>query len=294
MNTKYVLFALTHVFGFSLLVNACSTLPTKSYTDLESFQDSLAVGGFGPKLVVIPAGRFLMGSLVEKGSIRPTEQPTHEVSFNKPFAIGKYELTFADYDAFVKATGYSKPSDLGWGTKYWGRGKTPVFNVSWHDAQRYLEWLSLQTGAKYRLPSEAEWEYAARAATRTIYHTGDCINAEQANFHDKEPYANCKPSGAYRGKVIKTGSFPPNPWGLHDVHGNILEWTQDCWHENYNDAPSDGSTWLTENNGNCDRRVLRGGSWSGRAVELRSSARTGNLIDQKSIFIGFRVMRELN
>ena len=236
----------------------------------------------------------MMGSSVSTGEGFTAESPTHQVNINRSIAIGKYELSFQEYDLFVNSTGYEKPSDLGWGTKYWGRTDTPVFNVSWQDAQRYLEWLSDQTGAHYRLPTEAEWEYAARAGTRTAYNTGECINANLANFHDKEKFNDCNPTELYRGKVVAVGSFPANLWGLHDVHGNVLEWTQDCWHDNYVDAPSDGTAWLDENRGNCKRRVLRGGSWSGRALDLRSASRASNLVDHKSIFIGFRVVRELN
>ena len=294
MIKKHLFFALTHISLISLLGAGCSTLPGKSYKELETFQDKLSSGGFGPVLIVVPAGQFTMGTSSDNDAVFSSEQPKHQVFIHKSFAIAKFELTFREYDIFVKSTGYEKPSDLGWGTKHWGRGKTPVFNVSWDDAQKYLAWLSSQTGASYRLPTEAEWEYGARAGTATPFHTGACINAEQANFHDKEQYKKCEPTGTYRGKVIETGSFPPNAWGIHDMHGNVWEWIQDCWHDNYENAPANGFAWLDEDNGNCKRRVLRGGSWSGRATELRSAARTGNLSDQKSIFIGFRVVRELD
>ena len=236
-----------------------------------------------------------MGAVTDSKPSASSEQPAHSVNFQRPFAIGKFELSFREYDIFVNATGYTKPSDQGWGTLYWGRNSTPVFNVSWHDAKKYLEWLSQQTGARYRLPTEAEWEYAARAGTTTEFSTGDCIDAQQANFHAKEAFNECQLSQVYKGKVIDTGSFPPNPWGLHDVHGNILEWTEDCWHSNYVQAPTDGSAWLdTGSEADCQRRVLRGGSWSGRAMELRSAARASNDSHFKSIFIGFRVVRELD
>lgn len=293
MIKKYGLLALTHFVIISLLSIGCSSAPRKSFNVLDSFQDKLYIGGFGPKMLVLPPGRFTMGPSLNESGQFASEQPAHEVSINKSFAIGQFELNFEEYDVFVKSSGYEKPSDLGWGTKYWGRGKTPVFNVSWQDANHYLAWLSDQTGAHYRLPTEAEWEYAARAGSVSVFTTGNCITADQANFHDKEQYANCKPTGRYRGKVIATGKFSPNPWGLYDVHGNILEWTQDCWHDSYNHAPTDGVAWLGENNGNCNRRVLRGGSWSARAIELRLAARASNFQDHKSIFIGFRVVREL-
>jgi len=261
---------------------------------MSQFHDTLTDGQPGPELVVVPAGRFTMGPVSPSGPKLTTELPPHEVNINRPFAIGKYELTFREYDKFVNATGYRQPSDLGWGTLHWGRNKTPVFNVSWQDAQRYLEWLSKQTGARYRLPSEAEWEYAARAGTTSVFYTGECIDTDKANFHGKEPLGKCMPSGLYRGKVVDVGSFEANPWGLHDMPGNILEWTQDCWHDNYKGAPDNEAPWLDDGeNANCQLRVLRGGSWSGRALELRSAARANNDKYFKSIFIGFRVVREL-
>jgi len=294
MVNKRMVIVLTRLGIFSLLVAACTSIPQRDFQPFETFQDTLKNGEPGPVLVVIPAGDFVMGPNAGQTAQFPNELPAHRVSIKRPFAIGKVELTFREYDSFVKATGYTSPSDKGWGTEYWGRNKTPVFNVSWHDAVNYLDWLSEQTGAHYRLPTEAEWEYAARASTTTPFSTGECIDTDLANFHGKEAFKECELSQLYRGKVIDTGSFPPNPWGLHDVHGNILEWTADCWHDNYAGAPDDGSAWLNSGeNVNCDRRVLRGGSWSGRALELRSVTRANNLSHHKSIFIGFRVVREL-
>jgi len=246
-------------------------------------------------LVVIPAGSYVMGPVPSEPVKFGAEQPQHRVTINKPFAIGQFELTFEDYDRFVAATGAERPSDKGWGTLNWGRGKTPVFNVSWQDAQRYLEWLSEQTGEHYRLPSESEWEYAARAGTVTAFNTGDCISSQQANFHGRSEFGDCPVSQLYRGRVIEVGSFKPNAWGLYDMHGNLFEWIQDCWHENYNDAPVNGTAWMnTGSDVDCDLHVLRGGSWSGRPVDIRSGARSHNMAAFKSIFIGFRVVRDLN
>lgn len=289
-----MLLHITRLGLISLLIVSCTTLPERQYQSLEIFHDTFVNGEAGPTLIVIPAGEFTMGPNAGQTAQFPNELPAHTVRIKHPFAIGKFELTFHEYDIFVKSTGYASPSDKGWGNKYWGRNKTPVFNVSWHDAVNYLNWLSEQTGAYYRLPTEAEWEYAARAMTTTEFSTGDCINTDMANFHGKEAFKQCQLSQLYRGKVIDTGSFPPNPWGLHDVHGNILEWTADCWHDNYAGAPDDGSAWLNlGENVNCEHRVLRGGSWSGRALELRSATRANNTSKHKSIFIGFRVVREL-
>ncbi|WP_455375389.1 formylglycine-generating enzyme family protein [Kaarinaea lacus] len=295
MYKKRNFIVITQLVAISLLFVACNSLPEKPYQPFETFNDKLTNGENGPAMIVIPAGRFMMGPNAKQSTTFPSEQPLHPVRIKRQFAIGKFELTFRDYDIFVNATGYDKPSDRGWGTLDWGRNKTPVFNVNWHDAKRYLEWLSEQTGAHYRLPTEAEWEYAARAGTTTVFSTGDCIDTDLANFHGKEALNDCPLSQLYRGRVIDTGSFPPNPWGLHDVHGNILEWTEDCWHDSYEQAPDDGSAWLNKgDSANCKRRVLRGGSWSGRALELRSAARANNKAEHKSIFIGFRVVRELH
>lgn len=278
-----------------MVIASCAQAPLVDITPLRTFQDKLADGSLGPVMIVIPAGEFSMGPVSIENSKINNELPSHTVTVKRPFAIGKFELTFKEYDQFVNATRYERPSDQGWGKEYWGRNKTPVFNVSWNDAQRYLKWLSEQTGAHYRLPSEAEWEYVARAGSENVFHSGNCIATDQANFHGKETYLDCPATGQYLGKVTDIGSYPANAWGLHDAHGNIFEWTQDCWHENYTHAPTDGSTWLDqEDNAQCDLRVIRGGSWSGRAIDIRAAARARNFRNHKSIFIGFRVARDLN
>lgn len=304
MHTISSLFA--NVLALVILSGCSLSTVTTLPAPLSNIRDPLNAGGFGPDLVVIPAGKFIMGTPETEPERFDFESPRHAVIIAKPFAIGKYELSFAQYDRFVKGTGYTRPSDKGWGQEHWGRGETPVFNVSWYDVQHYLRWLSKQTGKRYRLPSEAEWEYAARAGATTPFHTGHCINAAQANFHAGFPYTGCSPGNKqeqrYRGRTIASGTFAPNAWGLHDVHGNIFEWTEDCWHESYNKAPANGSAWVdyedddfgeTELAKNCRQRVLRGGSWSGRALDLRLGYRAKNAADFKSIFIGFRVVREL-
>ena len=268
--------------------------PSPTFKPGDTFQDSPGNGLFGPMMVVIPAGSFMMGSPEDEPQRFEFEGPQHLVTIPKQFAVSKFEITFADYDRYAEATGSEKPSDKGWGEKYWGRNDMPVFNVSWHDAQRYTEWLSQKTGHSYRLLTEAEWEYVARAGTTTRFHTGDCIDTHQANYHggyDNVP--RCTQSGLYRGKTVNVGQFPANAWGLHDIHGNIFEWTADCWHESYKNAPNKGQEWLGEDDGDCTHRVLRGGSWSGRPLDLRSAYRARNKADFKSIFIGFRIAREL-
>ncbi|RMD68212.1 MAG: PEGA domain-containing protein, partial [Gammaproteobacteria bacterium] len=178
----------------------------------KSFRDRLRDGGFGPEMVVIPPGRFLMGSPFDEEGRDSDEGPQHRVSIARPFAIGRYEVTFEEYDRFCEATGRRRPDDNGW-----GRGKRPVINVSWHDAKAYARWLSKQTGKRYRLPSEAEWEYAARAGTSTRYWWGDRVG---------HGHANCDGCGSWwDGKeTAPVGFFDPNPWGLYDTAGNVWEW----------------------------------------------------------------------
>lgn len=239
----------------------------------QTFRDKLQSGEEGPLMVVIPAGLFLMGSSESELNRDDDEGPQHEVLVARPFALGVYAVTFAEYDLFCQKTGRVKPND-----KNWGRKNRPVIFVSWHDAQAYCAWLSEQSGKVYRLPSEAEWEYACRAGTTTPFYTGEMINSDQANFDNE------------RGKTLLVGSFASNAFGLHDMHGNVWEWTQDCWHNNYDHAPVGGSPWL-EKGGNCGRRVVRGGSWNNIPQNLRSANRFRLNTDVAIINLGFRIAR---
>ncbi|OUD15753.1 hypothetical protein TPSD3_01630 [Thioflexithrix psekupsensis] len=236
----------------------------------DTFQDKLKDGSLAPEMVIVPAGKFMMGSNDDNN-----EKPIHDVTITKPFALGKYQVTFEDYDKYCKATGTSKPNDNGW-----GRGKRPVINVSWNDAQKYCQWLSQQTGEAYRLPTEAEWEYACRAGTTTRYWWGDEIGKNKAN---------CDGCGSRWGnqQTAPVGSFKPNPFGLYDMHGNVWEWCQDGWHGDYKGAPTDGSAW----EGGDGMRVLRGGSWSNLPSNLRSALRSRNSPDYSFYNLGFRVVR---
>ena len=229
-----------------------------------------------PEMVAVPAGSFRMGSPAEK-----LYQPVHRVTIREPFAVGRFEVTFAEWDACAGAGGCPRGEDVARDSD-WGRGRRPVINVSWDDAQRYVQWLSRKTGKAYRLPSESEWEYAARAGTETAYSWGDEIGVNRAN---------CGGCGSrWDGdRTAPVGSFAANPWGLHDMHGNVWEWTQDCWNDNYQGAPADGSAWES---GDCSWRVLRGGSWrSSKPSYLRAANRFGNTIGYFSY--GFRVARTL-
>jgi len=227
-----------------------------------------------PEMVAVPAGEFTMGSPPGEEGRGSAEGPQRKVTIARPFAVGKYEVTFAEWDACVAAGGCKHtPTDSGW-----GRGKRPVVNVSWNDiTKEYLPWLSRNTGTTYRLPTEAEWEYAARAGTTTPFSVGRMITTKQANFEGK--------------RTVEVGSFPPNAFGLHDMHGNVWEWVQDCWNANYSGAPSDGSAWTT---GDCGRRVLRGGSGVNYPQDLRSADRFRFTPDLRFHYFGFRVVRTLD
>ncbi len=228
-----------------------------------------------------------MGASLSEAIGNMGEVPQHEVSIRLPFELGKTEVTFAEYERFAQATGHELPRDQGW-----GRGNRPVINVSWSDAVAYTKWLSDQTGKGYRLPTEAEWEYAARAGTTTPFSTGDCNTTDQANYDGRYGYGGCgAKTGVYRAETVPAGSLPPNPRGLHEVHGNVWEWVQDCWHDIYEGAPKDGAALGTD--GDCARRVFRSGGWDDRPEHLRSTIRYGFTTDVARVNLGFRLARTL-
>ena len=239
-----------------------------------------------PEMVAIPAGTFRMGCVTGR-QCGSDEMPVHEVHVES-FELSKYEVTFAQWDACVEYDGCRWLEDLDW-----GRDNRPVIGVTWDDAQAYVAWLSKEMGEGYRLPSEAEWEYAARADTETVYSWGNKRGRRQANC------SGCRCASYCGNRTAPVGSFPPNPFGLHDMHGNVWEWVGDCWNESYVGAPEHGGAWLS---GNCDRRVLRGGSWDIGPVFLRAASRwrhqpsryTGkwNLADERDV--GFRIARTLS
>ncbi len=246
-----------------------------------------------PEMVVIPGGSFLMGSLAgERGRVKD-EGPQHRVTVRR-FAMGKYEVTFAQWDACQAAGGCShRPGDEGW-----GRGNRPVINVSWNDAKQYVVWLSRRTGKRYRLPSEAEWEYAARAGTTAARHWGEDADLAcgYGNVHDRTSKSEngfaYKPHECDDGyaKTAPAGSFRANDFGLHDVLGNVWEWVEDCWNDSYSGAPSNGRAWTT---GECTQRVLRGGSWHGRPWDVRAASRDRYDTGDRDDILGFRAARTL-
>ena len=240
-----------------------------------------------PELVVVPTGSFTMGSPDSEWGRFNNEGPQRRVTIAEPFAVGVYEVTFGEWDACVNEGGCNGYQPHGEG---WGRGGRPVINVSWDDARAYVTWLSQRTGNHYRLLSESEWEYVARAGTMGPFHTGATISADQANYDSSYTYGSGQ-KGRYRGRTVQVGTFSPNAFGLHEVHGNVWEWTQDCWNEDYTGAPADSHARET---GECEQRVLRGGSWGDVPWLLRSADRGKNEPGMRDPKIGFRIARTLS
>ena len=254
--------------------------PVPTHADGDEFRDCPSC----PKMVAIPAGTFRMGSGPDDDEALDRERPRHRVRVGR-FALGRYEVTRREYRAFAEATG----ADDSWRDPGFAQDdRHPVVNVSWRDARAYVQWLSRETGERYRLPSEAEWEYAARGGTTTRRHWGDSSSSQCG-------YANGTVASCDDGveRTAPVGSYAPNAFGLSDVLGNVWEWTDDCWHEDYaGEPPDDGRAWTRA--GDCGRRVLRGGSWYNLPRSLRSAARPWNLAGTRDAFTGFRVARTLD
>lgn len=244
-------------------------LKSRSSKKFKVFRNSLRSGGKGPKMVWIPSGSFRMGDIQGNGKYGQV----HQVAI-KRFAMGQYEITFAEYDRFAEATKREKPADNGW-----GRGNQPVINVSMEDAMDYTKWLSKQTGKKYRLPTEAEWEYAARAGTETYYWWGNEIGSNQANC------AVCGSSWD-RKQTAPVGSFEFNAFGLYDLAGNVFEWTCSEFEKRYS-----GKEQKCVNKKRV-KAVYRGGSWRSKPLLLRSAYRNVWGSHGRNSLIGFRVVRE--
>jgi formylglycine-generating enzyme required for sulfatase activity len=262
--------------------------------------------GAGPELVVLKAGRFQMGSPEHERKIAMAagaqqnwlarETPQHWVGIERAFALGRYPVTVGEWRVFAEATGWQPEGEVDWAAPGFAQlDSHPVVGVSWNDAQRYLAWLSEVTGAHYRLPSEAEWEYACRAGTRTAFSFGDNIDTSLANYDGNFTWNGGAP-GDYRRGTTPVTLFPPNPWGLHDMHGNVWEWVQDLMHDNYEGAPHDGSAWeeVSQRGGDRARRILRGGCWLYNPRYLRSALRNAFSAVMSNDIVGFRVARELS
>jgi len=294
-----------------------------SYHPGQMFLDHfLDIVGQAPTMVVIPRGGFLMGAPQRSRSQTSAEQPQHEVTITKGFALARAEVTVAEFRAFVRSSGYTPDSDrldgasvydeangrmqtrsgVDWQDDYAGqraKDNDPVVNVSWNDAQAYVEWLSKHSGKTYRLPTEAEYEYAERAGTTTTYWWGNGIPGRKVEnltgAGDRSP-AHRSWANAFSGYTdgywgpAPVMSFLANPFGLYDMSGNVSEWVADCWHENYIRAPADGSAWV---NPGCSERVIRGGSWGSAPDQDGSSFRQGASADTRSGRVGFRIARDL-
>jgi len=222
-----------------------------------------------PLMIELPAGEFVMGENAGDKYANDTERPAHRVRFKERFALGKFPVTVGE---FRKFSCQHAPEDA---------DNLPAARVNWQDATAFCEWLAALTGRAYRLPSEAEWEYACRAGTRSPFTTGEEIMTMQANFLYDESGIRVGP-----GRRTPVGSYPPNRFGLHDLHGNVGEWVGDSWHPNYLGAPTGGEAWFDTGN---PRRVVRGGSWDYLPRLLRSSWRDWRFAGERADNIGFRV-----
>jgi formylglycine-generating enzyme required for sulfatase activity len=255
------------VFAVGLLLTSAAVADEKR-APLSTFKDC----DLCPEMVVIPPGQFRMGDLHGGGMY--WENPVHDVRIDYSFAVGKYEVTFAEWDACVSDGGCGNYHLIDWG---WGRGDRPAINVSWDDARGYVAWLSRKTGREYRLLSESEWEYAARGGATTRYSWGNSIGSGNAN---------CSGCGSQWDTVASSpaGSFRPNGFGLFDVHGNVWEWVEDCWRDDYSGSPPR----------ECRERVLRGGSLVSGPRNVRAAARSREATDHRLVVNGLRVARTLS
>jgi formylglycine-generating enzyme required for sulfatase activity len=274
--------------GASLDAPEGSAGDARSVSPLDVFRDRLKDGSEGPAMIALPGGCFEMGSPGGEPG-REDDERQHEVCVD-PFAIGRTEVTFDEYDRFAEATGRAKPGDV------WGRGARPVIYVSWSDANAYADWLSQQTGEAYRLPTEAEWEYAARADTKTPFWTSDCIHTDQANYNGSYDYDDCgAKTGVYRGETLAAGSLPANPWGLHEVLGNVWELTCSEYNAGYpvDDKGQGPHTKCVSENG---ARLIaqRGGSWFNHPRNLRAAYRGRYRPGNRDGYVGFRLARTVS
>jgi len=294
-----------------------------SYKPGQSFTDRFVdIPGQTPSMIVIPTGSFQMGAPDNEVGREDDETPQHEVTIGKGFALSRTSVTVGQFREFVRASGYQPDSvklggasvydegtgamrddsSAGWQDDYAGRSadsRMPVVNVSWNDAKAYVDWLSQRTGKTYRLPSEAEFEYALRGGTNSRYWWGDGTPSSKVEnltgSGDRSPSGR-RWSNAFQGYrdgywgPAPAGSFAPNAFGLYDIDGNVSEWVQDCWHDSYLRAPRDGSAWV---NPGCGSRVVRGGSWGSSPEQVRSAYRQGADANVRSGRVGFRVLREL-
>jgi formylglycine-generating enzyme required for sulfatase activity len=289
------------VFKFDVVkVNAKGQEVKREKAEAQYYAEDLG-NGITLDMVAVPGGKFMMGTEDEeierlckkydKEWFR-WERPQHEVTV-PPFFMAKYPITQAEWRAIASRLDLKVERDLKPNPAYFkdreDSDRRPVERVSWYDAVEFCQRLSKLTGQEYRLPSEAEWEYACRAGTTTPFHFGETITTDLANYNGNYTYAS-EPKGKYREQTTPVGSFPLNAFGLYDMHGNVWEWCADDWHDNYEGAPTDGSAWL-DNNENCSHYwLLRGGSWNNNPQNCRSANRNNNYPDDRNNDIGLRVV----
>lgn len=251
-------------------------------------KSAVVKNSIGMEFVYVPAGSFMMGSTAREIDIElidEDEGPQHRVTIREGFYMGQYEVSIAEWSAVMGDIPEGMKDLDG---KFKESKRQPVVSVSWNDAQDFIKKLNARgDGYTYRLPTEAEWEYACRAGTTTPFAFGSSLSSDQANFDGDYPDGGAS-KGVYRQKTTPVGSFPPNAWGLYDMHGNVWEWCEDVWHDSYNGAPIDGSAWLR--GGMQEGRVMRGGSWDDFSSGVRSARRGSVASDQRDNLIGFRVV----
>ena len=298
------------IFVVALIVAAAATYATEALAE-PRVGETLRDCADCPEMIVVPAGSFMMGSpadepgregWIEKG----TESPQRRVTIAGPFAVGQLAVTVDQFKVFVRETGHKMDGGChvsngdAWkeadsrsfdSPGFEQDGSHPVVCVTWDDAQAYVRWLSKKTGKTYRLPSEAEREYFTRAGTTTPFWWGSSITPDQANYNGAHVYGGDGRKGEDRRRTLPGKSFMPNPWGLYQVHGNVWEWTEDCWNVSSDHAPTDGSARTT---GNCEKRIIRGGSWGFGPRGLRAAYRIRVISTVRSGGLGFRVVRTLN
>ncbi len=266
-----------------------SAIDDRPAARLKRLRERNKTQAIAPEMVVIPPGQFTMGSPNGEARRDRNEGPQVPVNIGYSFEIGRFEVTFADWRQCVDGGGCNgyRPDDNGW-----GRGDRPVTGVSYEDVQSYIDWINKATGDTYRLPTEAEWEYVARAGGTAPFSTasGHSISDRDANFNGQFPYGGA-PKGKYLKKTVPVGSYAANAFGVHDIHGNVYEWVSDCYARSHDGNPGDGSA---RRDGDCTRRIMRGGSWVTHGYQMRAAKRLRYTMDYRYDDFGFRLARTLN
>lgn len=272
---------LTCISSMICVTAVCPSYATQSSSG-EVFRDTLSGGGYGPEMVVIPAGSFILGAPLDESEGSDDESPKREIQIGYQFAVGKYEVTWAEWDACVADGGCDdRPVARAGGDNGWGRGTRPAIHINWNDAQAYVNWLTFKTGKWYRLLSETEWEYVARADSAGRFSWGDDDPICSRGARNGANFSGC------RSRQTETVGFSAaNSFGVHDLHGNVWEWTEDCYYSDYSGIPTDGTARYESD---CSQRVFRGGGWSNDPKAIRSANRYKIFPTSRNRFLGFRV-----